>query len=321
MPDRTAVDAPKIGAYLWQQRTSWSDLAAAAVAADDHGFASLWTWDHLLAGPTGPTEPILEGWTTIAALADRTSHATLGLLVGAIAFRNPGLLAKMVTTVDHISGGRAVLGMGAGWYELEHRAYGLGFGASVGARLDRLGEALPLIRRLLDGETVSHQGSHYAFDGAHQTPTPVQRHLPILIGGSGKKKTTRLVAMYADMWHAHDRTYDDLMASESALQAHCASVGRNPNEIERLVNKWVAIRDEPAEGDAVLDRGAIHHGYELADDPSRQPGARVVGPPEAVAAVLQPYLDAGFRHILFTFRSPFDMETIERMSEVRALLA
>lgn len=311
----------KIGAYFWQQRTGWSDLAAAVSATDDHGFDSVWMWDHMLASPTGPMEPIFEGWTTIAALADRTKRVTVGLLVGAIVFRNLGLLTKMVTTVDHISNGRAVLGLGAGWYELEHKAHGFEFGESVGARLDRLAEAAPLIRRLLDGETVTHRGSYYAIDAARQSPTPVQRHLPLLIGGSGKKKTTRLVAMFADMWHAHDRTLDDLMASERALRAHCASVGRNPQEIERLINKWVAIRDEPAEADAILDEGATNHGYELADDPSRQPGARVVGPPEVVAAALKPYVDAGFRHILCTFRSPFDVETIERMAEVRELLA
>ena len=314
-------DSPKFGAYFWQQRTDWANLAAAVSATDDRGFESVWVWDHLIASPTGPMEPIFEGWTTLAALADRTTRTTVGLLVGAIVFRNLGLLTKMVTTVDHISGGRAVLGLGAGWYQEEHKANGLDFGGSVGARLDRLAEAAPLIRRLLEGETVTHSGSYYTLDGARQSPRPVQPHLPLLIGGSGKTKTTRLVAMYADMWHAHDRTLNDLMASEAALQAHCASVGRNPEGIERLINKWVAIRDEPEAADAVLDEGARNHGYQLADDPARQPGARIVGPPEVVAAALKPYLDAGFRHILWTFRSPFDMETIERMPEVRHLLA
>jgi alkanesulfonate monooxygenase SsuD/methylene tetrahydromethanopterin reductase-like flavin-dependent oxidoreductase (luciferase family) len=317
----TAAGRVKFGAYFWQQRTDWPSLASAVIAADANGFDSVWIWDHLLAGPTGPAEPIFEGWTSIAALASRTTAVTVGLLVGAIAFRNPGLLAKMVTTVDHISGGRGVLGLGAGWYELEHRAHGLDFGDSVGARLGRIAEAAPLIRRLLDGETVSHRGPYYTLDAARQSPRPVRPHLPLLIGGSGKKKTTWLVARHADMWHAQDRTMDALMASEAALQAHCASIGRDPGEIERLINKWVAIRDEPAEAHAILDRGAIEHGYELADDPSRQPGARAVGLPEDVAAALRPYVEAGFRHILFTFRSPFDLETIDRMAEVRNLLA
>src|SRR5512141_2824757 len=151
----------KLGALLQPQTASWPAVRDAALRAEAAGLDSLWTWDHLNA-IVGPWEqPILEGWTTLAGLADATTRPTLGLMVGANTFRNPGLTAKMAATLDHISGGRAVLGLGGAWFEREHRAFGIEFGATVGARLDWLDEAVGLVRRLLDGEIVSHDGPRY----------------------------------------------------------------------------------------------------------------------------------------------------------------
>ena len=151
----------KLGAAFWLERTDWDSLREAIVSADAAGFDSLWFDDHLLSDEGDPDDPKLEGWTVASAAAAITERATIGHLVTANTFRSPGLLAKMATTLDHISGGRAVLGVGAGWFEREHEAFGLDFGASPGERIERMGEAVSLVRRLLDGERVSHDGGFY----------------------------------------------------------------------------------------------------------------------------------------------------------------
>ena len=192
----------KFGAQLWPQSTSWPDFADAAIAADQAGWDSIWTWDHLLA-IFGPWEqPIFEGWMTLTGIAPVTKKVRLGLMVGANTFRNPGLTAKLATTLDHVSGGRAVLGIGGAWFEREHDAFGIDFGSGVGERLDRLDEAVMLLRRLLDGERVSHAGRFYTFHDALCEPRPIQHKLPILVGGSGPRKTLRTTAR---RWHASAR--------------------------------------------------------------------------------------------------------------------
>ena len=175
----------KFGALLWPQQAEWPILATAAQAADRCGWDSIWTWDHLLSVRGGPDRPIFEGWLTTAAIAATTSSATVGLLVGANTLRNPGLTAKLAVTLDHISGGRAVLGLGSGWLEPEHTAHGIAYGASPGERLDRLEESVRLIRPLLDGEEVSSAGRFYEFAGARHLPRAIQDRMPIMIGGAG----------------------------------------------------------------------------------------------------------------------------------------
>src|SRR6202008_2932495 len=189
----------KLGVLLWPQTDSWPELRDAALRAEAAGADSIWTWDHLNA-IVGPWEqPILEGWSTLAALGPITSRATLGLMVGANTFRNPGLTAKLAATLDHVSDGRAVLGIGGAWFEREHEAFGFEtWGSGFGERLDRLDEAAMPLPRLLGGERVSHEGRFYRFRDAVCAPRLVQAHLPILIGGSGPKKTLRTVAERAD---------------------------------------------------------------------------------------------------------------------------
>ncbi|HEY5630002.1 MAG TPA: TIGR03560 family F420-dependent LLM class oxidoreductase, partial [Candidatus Limnocylindrales bacterium] len=222
----------RFGAAFWVQRTGWPELRDAALAAEAAGFDDLWIDDHLLSDEADWPDPKFEGWTTLAALAAVTTRPRLGLMVGANTLRNPGLVAKMATTVDHISGGRAILGIGAGWFEREHEAFGFAFGSGVGERLDRLVEAVPLIRRLLDGEEVTHQGRFYRFDRAVCAPRPVQARLPILIGGAGPRKTIPLVARSADLWNAYG-TPEQLAAADGLLRAACEAAGRDPGEIGR----------------------------------------------------------------------------------------
>src|SRR6476660_6455835 len=226
----------RVGALLWPQTDSWPELRDAAIRADRAGVDSLWTWDHLMA-IVGPWEqPILEGWTTLAALAALTERATLGLMVGANTFRNPGLTAKLATTLDHISGGRAILGIGGAWFEREHDAFGIDFGASVGERLDRFDEAVMLLRRLLDGERIAeHDGRFYRLHDALCEPRPVQSRLPILVGGSGPKKTLATAARYGDAWNTNG-TLEEVRTNVENLERRCEEIGRDPAEIERTVS-------------------------------------------------------------------------------------
>ena len=311
----SAVDV-KIGALLWPQTASWPALRDAAVRADQLGYDSIWTWDHLMA-IYGPWEqPIVEGWTTLAALGPLTSHATLGLMVGANTFRNPGLTAKLATTLDHVSGGRATLGIGGAWFEREHDAFGFDetWGSGFGERLDRLDESVGLLRRLLDGERIAeHTGRFYTMRDALVAPRPIQAHLPILIGGSGPKKTLRTTARYADAWNTGG-TIEELRLKDATLRERCAEVGRNPDEIERTVTIWIAIRDDTHEAERVLATNAVANG-------STTDGEDYVGSPEKIADELRPIVELGYRHILVDAMAPYDAETIERMPEVRELLA
>ena len=222
----------KLGILLFSQAATWDEQLAAATRIDRLGYAHLWTWDHLYAIVGDPYQPIFEGWSALAAWAMVTDQTRLGLLVGANTFRNPGIVAKTAATLDHISRGRAILGIGGAWMELEHQAHGIDFGSGFGQRLDWLDESVAAMRGVLDGRSVtSEPGGRYQFDDLRHQPLPVQGHLPIMIGGSGEKKTLRTVARYADMWNAMGPV--DVMAhTVDVLRRHCDEVGRDITEIE-----------------------------------------------------------------------------------------
>jgi alkanesulfonate monooxygenase SsuD/methylene tetrahydromethanopterin reductase-like flavin-dependent oxidoreductase (luciferase family) len=306
----------KFGAQLWSQHTSWPDFRDAAIAADRAGWDGVWTWDHLLA-IFGPWEqPILEGWTTLAAVAAVTAKVRLGLMVGANTFRNPGLTAKLATTLDQVSGGRAVLGIGGAWFEREHAASGFDetWGSGVGERLDRLDESVMLLRRLLDGERFSYQGRFYTFRDALCQPRPVQAHLPILVGGSGPKKTLRTVALRADAWNTSGEL-DEVIAKLAILDEHCAAVGRDRSEIELTVSFPITIRDTAAAATAAAGERFAFNGVQNAGA-----GPQLDGPPQLIAEAIAPYRDLGFSTVIVRLPAPYDRETIDRMADVSALL-
>ncbi len=307
--------AMRFGAAFWIHRTGWPELRDAVIRAEAAGFDDLWLDDHLLTDEGDWRDPKLEGWSTLTAVATVTTRARLGLLVAANTFRNPGLTAKLATTVDHLSGGRSILGLGAGWFEREHDAFGLDFGAGFGERLDRLGEAVPLIRRLLDGERVTHDGGFYAMHDALCEPRPVQARLPILIGGAGPRKTLPLVARYADIWNAYGSP-ETLAAADAILREACAAAGRDERDIERTTNLNVVMRAGVGEADAAWPAWRDTHGLRPGRDDLDAGGS-----PGDVAAALVPYRAAGFEHVMFVLRSPFDLETIDRLPELRAAIA
>ncbi len=309
----------KLGILLWSQAATWPEMLDAARRVDRLGYEHLWTWDHLYSIFGDPYQPVFEGWSALAAWAMATERTRLGLLVGANTFRNPGLVAKTAATLDHISGGRAILGIGGAWMELEHQAQGIDFGSGFGQRLDWLEESVAAIEAVLAGRSVtSAPGGRYAFDDLRHLPAPVQPRLPIMIGGSGEKKTLRTVARHADLWNAMGPV--DLMAHKvEVLREHCAAVGRDIAEIEFTLGVKLTIRDSQAEAEQVWREAMAHNRTplsEVADDETFWHGS-----PEEIADRLRPYVALGFRTVISEQPAPYDIETLERfIGEVKPLV-
>lgn len=243
-----------MGVQLHPQATTMDELRAAWRAADEVA-DSLWLWDHFfpIYAQYGGDERHFEGWTALAAMAVETTRATVGVLVTGNGYRNPDLLADMARTVDHLSGGRCVLGIGAGWARRDYEEYGYDFGEAPD-RLRALGEALPRIRSRLD----------------HLRPPPLQERLPLLVGGGGEKVTLRLVATHADIWNGFGPP-EEYARKSRVLDEWCEKVGRDPAAVERSVTLDAADVDA---GPALVDAGATHlvvstgHPYDL--EPARR---------------------------------------------------
>src|SRR2546430_2578747 len=185
--------AVKLCTQLWPQNSSWEALRDAAVVADSVGFEMVSTWDHFYALQGEPEKPNLESTTVLAALGPVTKRVKLTALVQSVTYRHPALIANIAATHDNVSNGRAVCGIGAGWNQIE-----LG---SVGERMRRFNEAARIVRGLLDGERVTYKGKYYELKNAMLNTRPLQKRLPIMIGGGGEQKTLRTTAKYADLWH------------------------------------------------------------------------------------------------------------------------
>ena len=303
----------KIGAVLWSQATDWDGFLSAATDADALGFHSIWTWDHLYAIFGEPDQPIVEGYTALAGLALGTQHAEIGLLVGANTFRNPGLVAKSIVSIDHMSQGRAILGLGGAWFELEHTAFGIDFGSGFGERLDWMDEATAAVRALLDGASVTSEVGRYQFQELKLNPAPLREHLPIMIGGSGEKKTLRTVARYADQWNAFGSP-ETLTHKDNVLRSHCADVGRNHEDIERTVGAKIVIRDRASEAGRVLEELMEHNQTpmgNIADDETFW-----IGTADQIAEKMLAYRHVGFHTFLVEMPAPYDRETMNALIEV-----
>ena len=309
MPDVT------FGALCWNQYTDWPTLLEAGHRADWLGYHSLWTWDHLYPIIGDSHGPIFEGWLTITAWAATTSRVRIGLMVGANTFREPALVAKMATTLDHISGGRAILGIGGAWFEEEHGAFGIEFGDGFPERLRWLGEALPIMRGMLDGAEPTATGPRYRAKAVRNDPLPVQPHLPILIGGGGEQVTLKLVAKFGDACNVGGGI-QTVRRKEAILRQHCEAVGRDEREIERTTGIGaVVIRDSRAEARRLFEeqfaRNRIGRLWE----------SQPVGTPEDVAELLAPYLEIGYNHLIAGFPATYDEESMTRLiTEVKPAL-
>jgi alkanesulfonate monooxygenase SsuD/methylene tetrahydromethanopterin reductase-like flavin-dependent oxidoreductase (luciferase family) len=311
----------KLGALCWNQYSDWPSLLRAGQRAEQLGFDTLWTWDHLYPIVGSPEGPFFEGYMMLAAWAQATQRIRLGLMVGANPFRNPALVAKMVTTLDHISNGRAILGIGSAWNETEARAFGIDFGESPAERLRWLREALPVMRGMLHGEQPTASGPRYAMQEVRNDPPPISRPLPILIGGGGEKVTLRLVARYADMNNVGGG-FDNVARKEQILRGHCAEVGRDEAEIERTANLGpIVIRDTYDEALRALHEIYAHNGGARTWS-GRRPEDQPIGPPERLAEEMARYISIGYRHLVIGFAAPYDEETMARLAnEVRPMLS
>jgi F420-dependent oxidoreductase-like protein len=285
----------------------FSRVAEIAGAAEDSGFDSVWVMDHFYqienVGPR--TDPMLEAYTLLGALAARTSKVSLGTMVSGVTYRNPALLAKQVTTLDIVSAGRAILGIGAAWNEVEHTGYGFEF-PPVQERLDRLEEALQVCRAMFAEQAPSFSGRHYRIQEALNLPRPLRRDgIPILVGGGGERRTLALVARYADACNLFGDV-STIRHKLSVLERHCEAIGRDPATITktRLGGLVIAETAEQAE----------RRGQEMASargmDEERYHGYVVAGDPDAVCEQVAAYLDAGLDGLVFNMHDAHDLEPV-----------
>jgi alkanesulfonate monooxygenase SsuD/methylene tetrahydromethanopterin reductase-like flavin-dependent oxidoreductase (luciferase family) len=309
----------RFGLHVLSYGSTWPETLDTVQLAERSGFDLVLGADHLFATGADPFAPFFEGWTMLAAWAATTSRVGVGLLVGANAFRNPGVVAKMAATVDHISGGRLVLGLGAAWYDDELRRHGLPTGSGIGERLAWLDESLDIIRGLLDGATVSHDGPAYRFEEVRHAPLPIQRHVPVLIGGEGERRTMTIVARHADLWQmwASPDSTERFEARRAVLVERCHELDRDPATIECLIGAKVVLRDDPADAERFFESLMRRHGW-----PEEVRDHAWLGPSDQLAERLLRYRDAGARGFIAQVIAPFDRETIERLpTEVRPLVA
>jgi F420-dependent oxidoreductase-like protein len=232
------------GVVIAQHQYTWPELVAQWTLAEELGFDSIWLFDHFMALYADPDGPCLETSTLLAALAKETSRAKIGVLVYGNTHRHPAVLAKEIVTVDHVSNGRAILGIGAGWNEREHRAYGIPF-PSPGDRVEMLDEALQIMESLFTQRRTTFHGAHYQLDDAPFAPKPVQEKLPVLIGGT-RPKMLKVVARHADLWDT-SRDPAQLREGLDQIRAHCQELGRDPDEIA-VSSSFGADRLEHATG-------------------------------------------------------------------------
>ena len=281
-----------------------------ARAAEQAGFSLVTVMDHLyqIQGVGLEDEPMLEAWTTLGALARETSRVRLGTLVTGVTYRNPALLAKQATTLDVISGGRAIFGIGAAWNEDEHAGYGFEF-PPVRERMDRLEEALTITKALFSEERPSFAGTYYQIEDALNVPRPIQPGGPrILVGGGGEQRTLKIAARFADMTHWFPLGLEVLQRKTEILAGHCEAIGRDPAEIERTMAAPVLVAENEA------DTARMLQGV-----PAERRPYVVAGTPEQVVDRLRPYLDAGFTGFTFNnsiYRTPNQIAVIGELLRI-----
>jgi F420-dependent oxidoreductase-like protein len=276
-----------------------------ATTAEANGFSSVSVMDHLhQIGPVGPPENwMFEGSTMLAAIAARTTKLTLGLLVGSVTYRNPAIAAKTTTTVDIISGGRAWHGIGAGWFEEEHKAYGYDF-PTLKIRFEMLEEELQIVRAMFTQGQAHFQGEYFRVDGAYNNPKPIRGDIPILIGGSGERKTLRLVAKYADACNLFGDA-ERMKHLLGVLQGHCNDVGRDYSEITKTGMGSIVIAPTHEAAQAKFE-----HLLETGEIPEVRKASMTVGDPDTLGEWAQGLKDAGLEGLTFSMPDCYDLEAL-----------
>ncbi len=266
---------------FWPAPTNtWEDTLALAKHAEAAGWHSIWFADHFMPNAEDTSGPMSECWTTLAALAASVPRVRIGALVSGNTYRHPAVLAKMAANVDQISGGRCVLGLGAGWQENEHRAYGITF-STLGGRMARFEEACQVIKGLLTNAQTDFQGKHYQLTAAPLAPKPVQQPLPLLIGGGGEQRTLRIAAKYADEWNVWGSP-ETLAHKGAILDRYCEEVGRDPETIWHSAQGMLALTDDESLAERVRQSG--------------RPAIAGTGP--QIRALVEQYIEAGVDELI-----------------------
>jgi alkanesulfonate monooxygenase SsuD/methylene tetrahydromethanopterin reductase-like flavin-dependent oxidoreductase (luciferase family) len=302
-----------LGAHVGQQNLAMDDMRALWRRLDEGGLDWISAWDHLYeAPPAGGTQPHFEAIATLGALCAETRQARIGCLVFYVGYRNPALLAKAATTLDHISGGRFELGLGAGWHEWEAAAYGYDF-PPLGERFAMLEEAFPLIRSLLTQERTTHHGRFYRAENASCLPVPVGgRRLPIWMGGVGPKRTPRIAARHADGWNAAYVAPEQYRQLNATLDAACEAEGRDPATLERSINLLFLMGADQA-GAAAAEAELERQWGAMA---ARVRGGALSGTPDQAVERLAAYAEAGAQGVNVALRAPWDPEALDAFLEV-----
>ena len=292
-----------------QEGVSWEDWLALAKACEAHGVPALFRSDHYLNLAGIPERGSLDAWATISALAAVTSTLRLGTLVSPATFRHPSELAKVVATADHISGGRVELGVGAGWHEPEHRAYGFPF-PPIRERMDRLEEQLEIVHGTWTESSFSFTGAYYGLEGLDAQPRPVQRpHPPLLMGGSGGPRSAALAARYADEYNTPFASLDEIRRRKARVDAACADVGREPIPFSLMTGVVVGLdRDEVHEKVAAL---AAFRDDASTDMHTLIAESRLVGTVDEVCEQLIALRDAGVHRVMLQHLLHTDLSTVE----------
>jgi F420-dependent oxidoreductase-like protein len=283
-------------------------IANVAVVAEESGFDSLWFMDHIyqidIVGPA--QDPMLEAYTLLAGVAARTKSVSLGAMSTGVTYRNPAFLAKIVTTLDIVSSGRAILALGAAWAEDEHHDYGIPF-PPLGERMGRLEEAAQVCRAMFENESSTFSGSYYSIENAVNNPRPVRRGgIPILITGNGEKRTLLLVAQYADGCNLIG-DLDTVKAKLGVLSMHCERVNRDPATLSKTRLGELVIAETEAEAHLKYARLREQYGEGL--------GGAVVGTPASIGEQILPYFDAGLDGMIFFMHDAHDANLV-RMAGV-----
>jgi F420-dependent oxidoreductase-like protein len=301
-----------LGVHVGQQNMAMDDMRKLWRKLDERGVDWISAWDHFYeAPPKGGTQPHFEALATLGALAAETRRARIGCLVFYVGYRNPTLLAKAATTLDHISGGRFEIGLGAGWHIWEAAAYGYAF-PDIGTRLDMLEEATQIVRRMLTQERTSFSGKHFQVDDASCLPRPIQDRLPIWIGGVGEKRTLKIVADHADGWNAAYLAPEEFARVNSVLNQWCEDEGRDPASLKRAVN--VTFNLGLTEADVTRQRQILAEDWGATVE-RISGGALLCTPDRAVDRILE-YVGAGADEVNIALRAPWDEEALDAYLEV-----
>ncbi|CAB4610704.1 unannotated protein [freshwater metagenome] len=264
----------------------WKTAVDIATLAEDLGYDSVWVYDHFHNVPKPAHESVFECWTTIAAISQKTSRIRLGQMVGCNSYRNPGLLAKITSTVDVISDGRLDWGIGAGWYESEYKGYGYEF-AKPSDRIGMLRETVEIVKSMWTNAETTYDGKFYKMSRAQCDPKPLQQPTPpVWIGGGGEQLTLKVVAQHADVSN-FGSSLEEFVKKRSILQTHCAAIGRDEDSIRKTISSEVFIRETEKE---IIEAGSKNLWGESAESWRSK---ALVGTPDQVSEKIQKYLDAG----------------------------